>query len=131
MQVENCTICSNKIGLREQVCVFNYEIVCGRCDRELRKVPSLRVGKVLSEDFGNDCPNPLQRAFAAYLDIQLPGDSTRSEVAHMIDEELAYRKLVSVENDSVRVIYQEINPLKTAVFLIVSMLLIFLSWRQG
>ncbi len=130
MQVEICTICNNEIGLREQVCVLDFEIVCERCDSELRKVPSLMVGKASSEGFGEDCPNPLQLAFASYLELELPSDATQSEAAHMIDEELAYRKLVSVENDSVRVIYQEVKPLKTAMFLVFSMLFRFLSFRQ-
>ena len=131
MQVEICTICNNEIGMREQGCVFNYEIVCERCDRELRKVPSLRVGNELSEVFGEDGPNPLQLAFAEYLDLRVLSDATQCEAAHMIDEELAYRKLVSVENGSVRVIYHDVKPLKTVLFLVGSILFRFLSWRQG
>ena len=130
MQVEICTICNNEIGLREQVCVLDFEIVCERCDRELRKVPSFRVGKASSEGLGENDPNPLQLAFAVYLELEVPSDATQSEAAHMIDEELAYRKLVSVENGSVRVIYQETKPLKTAMFLVVGILLRFLSFRQ-
>jgi hypothetical protein len=130
MQVEICTICNNKIGLREQVCVFNYEIVCERCDRELRKVPSLRVSNESLSGFGEDGPNPLQVAFAEYLDLRVPSNVTQCESAHMIDEELAYRKLVSVENGSSRVIYQEVKSLKTALFLVVGILFRFLSLRH-
>ena len=131
MQVEICTICNNEIGLREQVCVFNYEIVCERCDRELRRVPSLSVSNESSEGFCDDGPNPLQVAFAEYLDIQVPSDARQCEAAHMIDEELAYRKLVSVENGSARVLYQDVKSLKFAIFLGGSILFRFLSWRQG
>ncbi len=130
MQVELCTICNNEIGLREQVCVFNFEIVCGRCDLELRKVPSLRVDNELASGMCDDGPNPIQVAFAAYLDLRVPSRSSQCEAAHMIDEELAYRKLVSVENDSVRVIYREVKSLKTAMFLVVGVLFKFLSLRQ-
>lgn len=125
MQVEICTICNNEIGLREQVCIFNFEIVCERCDRELRRVPSLMVGNELSEDFGEDGPNALQVAFAAYLDLEVPSGAMRCEIAHMIDEELAYRKLVSVEKNSVRIIYPEVKPLKTAMILVFGILFRF------
>ncbi|MHC4214068.1 MAG: hypothetical protein ACYSWP_11910 [Planctomycetota bacterium] len=94
MQVEICTICNNEIGLREPVCVLDFEIVCERCDRELRKAPSLRLGKASSEGFGEDGPNPLQLAFASYLELEVS------------------------------------KPLKTAIFLVVSILCRFLSFRQ-
>lgn len=130
MQVEICTICNNKIGLREQVCVFNYEIVCERCDNELRKVPSLRVCKVSSKGFGSDKANPLQLAFARYLGLLVGSEATQSEAANMIDEELAYRKLVSVENASKRIFYPEVKSLKSTTFFAIGILFIILSWYK-
>jgi hypothetical protein len=100
MQVEICTKCDRRIGLDEQAYVFNNEIVCEECDFKLRSAASTNNkirGAVRYED---GQPTAMQLAFASQLDLTVPQGSTRKDVAVMIDEELAYRKLISAESDS-------------------------------
>ena len=100
MQIEICARCGKWIDFDEQAYVFNDEIVCEKCDIELRIAASTDTGIQSPVFYEGGPPTSMQLAFAKQLNLAVPESATRRNVAIMIDEELAYRQLISVEGDT-------------------------------
>ena len=128
MQIEICTICDTRIGLDEQAYVFNNEIICEKCDTELRSTASPATGTEGAVAYVDAPPTLMQLAFARQLlNLTVPKTATRRDVAIMIDEELAYRQLISFEGGSARKPRWTFKPRRVAIALTIAVVLTLLS----